>query len=186
MLKPADSTNATRSHGRRGCVLRASLKHVFWRAPHWWELLICAFYALAVYVWADASFGAVANRTLQVFFVLRFWEFVHDYCGRKWPQKDAASFFGYTFLLLVFVFPIVKAVFQTPPRWEQALAFVAFLAAGFAWISPLIWSLDRVFKPWMQRTQHAIFPALTFVVCCGLWFFVSMCLLLRFTGSMPT
>ena len=185
MLKPANSANATRSHGRRGCVLRASLKHVFWRAPRPWELLICALYALAVYFWANFSFDALAGRTLWVFFVMRSWEFVYDYCGRKWPDKDAASFFLYTFIFLIFVLPILKAIFQNPPRWEQALAFIAFIAAGFAWLFPLLWSLDRVFKPWMKRTQSTIFPALTFVICCGVWFFVSMCLFLRFTGAIP-
>ena len=177
--------SSNRSHGRRGYILRASLKHVFWRAPHWWELLICALYALAVHFWSESSFDAIASRTLWVFFVIRSWEFAHDYCGRKWPRKDAASFFLYAFLFLIFVLPIFKAIFQNPPKWEQALAVVAFIAAGFAWIFPLMWSLDRVFKPWMRRTEYWIFPALAFVVCCGLWFFVSMCLFLRFTGAIP-
>ena len=144
MLKLPGYSSATRSHGARGCVLRASLKHVFWRAPRWWELLICAFYALAIYFWSEHSSDAVVGRTLWVFFVIRFWEFTHDYYGRKWPEKDASSFFLYTFLFLIFVLPIFKAVFQNPPKWEQALAFIALNAADFVWLFPLLLSLDRV------------------------------------------
>ena len=141
------SSNSDRSIGARGRVLRASLMRVFWRAPRWYESAICAVYAYGAWFWSNFAPGTIAVRALIVVLMLRCWQFVFDYCERKWPEKEISSFFLYYVYFLIFALPIIKFIFQSPPDWKGSLAFIAMLAAGFAWLFPLLWSLDRVFKP---------------------------------------
>ncbi len=178
------------SYGARGCVLFASLKHVFWRAPRRYEWLICA---LLPVVWL--GFGATPIQLLLVLcgaaLGVRGVELA-DYYGRnQWPHDQRKQQYPikvyYAIWLLLLLSGLIKAFFvQLFTEPGETLIGIGIVAAFLAWLAPMMWSLDRVFKPWAQRGGDKVAPALVFVFLCGCWFFVSMFLLLHVTGKLTS
>lgn len=184
-----DAKPATDKHNdARGHTLLASLKPVFWRAPRWVELLICALYAGAGWMWWDVPENALLIRGLQLFLLLRGLQLISHYAEYKWPDEERRERYQMGLSLALFTLPfaigIGKDLVQSPPTWEQTWIAIAIFAGAVAWFAPMMWSLDRVFKPWAKRSGDKVAPAIVFVFGCGCWFSVSMFGLLYFTGKL--
>ena len=185
---PTSSESARHEKGRRHTLL-ASLKHVYWRRPHWFEWAVYVAVLAANLLGTSSDYLLAAGGVALAFLLLRVHEFGNHYVENRWPgderkQEHLANIHIAALLLLIFsgfIKAFIESLISEP---VETFKFVAMAIAFIAWCYPVMWSLDRVFKPWMARTQDKIVPGFCFVMLCGVWFFVSMASLLYFTGKL--
>lgn len=167
--------------GARRHSLFASLRHVFWRAPNWFELLICA--PISVGFWLDHGFSlGVLTRFVALFFIVRSFSVPSHYCERRWPDGergvDYGIWAGVGLALFYLSLPILFHVdwsglarngIDWPLVRTSTLQVAAFGVFMLVLLGPLMWLLDRVFKPLAKTKSQKFTGALGFLTLCGAW-----------------
>lgn len=169
------------SHGARQHSLLASLKHAFWRAPRWFELLICA--SMALGFWLDHGFSVgLLTRVGALLFIIRSFSVPFHYCESRWPDDERGIDYGAWGVVGLAIFylslPILFRVdwsgiarhgIDWPMVAANALGVAAFGVFMLVLLGPLMWLLDRVFKPLAKSKSQKFVGALGFLTLCGAW-----------------
>ena len=168
------------ANGARHHTLFATLKHVFWRAPHPRELLVCVWLPLGC--WLDNGFSvSVLALFATILLMIRSLSIPIRYCENRWADRERGLNYGAcgaTGLVIFYLsLPIFFKLWTDGARngidWNatgsNALSAIAFGVFLLILLGPLMWLLDRVFKPFAKRSGQTALSAFGFISLCGAW-----------------
>ena len=175
------------SANARRHTLWPSLEHVFWRAPRWYELLICLW--LPFGFWLDHGFSVsvlptVLARLAALVLIVRSFDVPMHFCENRWPDGGRGVDYGARgvvgLAIFYFALPVLLKMWRDGTRnstdWaatqSNAVAYVAFGVFMIVLLGPLMWSLDRVFKPLCRSKSQKFGGALIFLALCGAWWMI--------------
>lgn len=153
--------------------------------PDWWELfLFGALAATNYFAWNSTPVEAIGIAFLFVFLWPRGSEFAALYGRHRWPHEPGKQkipvWIGRALLFLVLLGGIrwdkvARHRVDWPTVGTNAWGVAAFGVFMLVLLAPLMWLLDRIFKPWAKSKNQGFVGALIFIALCGVWWMIVIC-----------